>query len=205
MPTINQDSLIVIQPELTSGESILWAGQPSTRVVFHKEDLFLIPFSFLWSGFAIFWEGAVAGYWGSSGTSSAHPWVFGMIWGIPFVVIGQYMIWGRFLYGAWKKKRTHYAVTNRRVIVVQDGWKRQMASNYIDTLPTLIKEGGSIGIGTLRFAQSESMWSGRRGWEAWDGMAVGTVPTFIDIEDVDSVYRLVSDLREKVRLAKTAD
>jgi hypothetical protein len=128
-----------------------------------------------------------------------------MIWGIPFVVIGQYMIWGRFLYGAWKKKRTHYAVTNRRVIVVQDGWKRQMASNYIDTLPTLIKEGGSIGIGTLRFAQSESMWSGRRGWEAWDGMAVGTVPTFIDIEDVDSVYRLVSDLREKVRLAKTAD
>jgi hypothetical protein len=62
MPTINQDSLIVIQPELTSGESILWAGQPSTRVVFHKEDLFLIPFSFLWSGFAIFWEGAVAGY-----------------------------------------------------------------------------------------------------------------------------------------------
>jgi hypothetical protein len=202
---INQGSLIVIQPELTSGESILWTGQPSTRVVFHKEDLFLIPFSLLWGGFAIFWEGAVAGYWGSSGTCPAHQWAFGMIWGIPFVVIGQYVIWGRFLYAAWRKKRTHYAVTNRRVIVVQDGWKRQMASTYIDTLPTLIKEGGSIGIGTLRFAQSESMWSGRRGWEAWDGMAVGTVPTFIDIEDVDSVYRLVSDLREKVRLAKTAD
>jgi hypothetical protein len=46
------------------------------------------------------------------------------------------------------------------------------------------------------------MWSGRRGWEAWDGMAVGTVPTFVDIEDVDSVYRLVSDLREKARSAK---
>jgi hypothetical protein len=38
---------------------------------------------------------------------------------------------GGFLYAAWKKKRTHYAVTNRRVIVVQDGWKRQMASTYI--------------------------------------------------------------------------
>jgi len=193
---------MVIQPELTSGESILWAGQPSTRVIFHKEDLFLIPFSLLWGGFAIFWEGAVAGYWGSSGTRSGHPWAFGMIWGIPFVVIGQYVIWGRFLYAAWKKKRTHYAVTNRRVIVVQDGWKRQMASTYIDTLPTLIKEGGSIGIGTLRFAQPDSMWSGRRGWGAWDGMAVGNVPTFWDIEDVDSIYRMVSDLREKTRTAK---
>jgi hypothetical protein len=67
----------------------------------------------------------------------------------------------------------------------------------------LIKESGSIGIGTLRFSQSESMWSGRRGWGAWDEMAVGTMPPFIDIEDVDSVYRLVSDLREKARSAKT--
>ena len=86
--------------------------------------------------------------------------------------------------------------------MVQDGWKRQMASAYIDTLPTLIKEGNSSGIGTLRFAQQESMWSGRRGWGAWDGMAVGNVPTFWDIEDVDSIYRLVSDLREKTRTAK---
>jgi hypothetical protein len=202
MPPITPDSLAAIQPELTSGESILWAGQPNTRVSFHKEDLFLIPFSLMWGGFAIFWEGAVAGYWGSSGTRSGQPWVFGMIWGIPFVLIGQYMIWGRFLYSAWKKKRTHYAVTSRRVLVVQNGWKRQMTSAYIDTLPTLIKESNSSGIGTLRFAQQESMWSGRRGWGAWDGMVVGNVPTFCDIEDVDSIYRLVSDLREKTRTAK---
>ena len=30
-------------------------------------------------------------------------------------------------------------------------------------------------------------------------MTVGNVPTFVDIDDVDSVYRLVSDLREKAR------
>jgi hypothetical protein len=89
MPPITPNSLAAIQPELTSGESILWAGQPNTRVSFHKEDLFLIPFSLMWGGFAIFWEGAVAGYWGSSGTRSGQPWVFGMIWGIPFVLIGH--------------------------------------------------------------------------------------------------------------------
>src|SRR5262249_44893360 len=135
MPQINPDSFGVIQPEITSDEKILWAGQPNTRVIFHKEDLYLIPFSLFWGGFAIFWEAGVAGYWGS-GTRSGNPWAFGMVWGIPFVIIGQYLIWGRFFYAAWKKKRTHYAVTNRRVIVVQNGWKRLMASAYIDTLPS---------------------------------------------------------------------
>ena len=118
---------MALQPEIVSGESILWTGQPNPGVIFHKEDVFLIPFSLLWGGFAIFWEAGVAGYWGS-GARSGAPWAFGMIWGIPFVLIGQYLIWGRFFYAAWKKKRTHYGVTNRRVLVVQNGWKRQMAS-----------------------------------------------------------------------------
>jgi hypothetical protein len=200
MRQINPDSMTAIQPELTSGESVVWTGQPSGAVVFHKEDAFLVPFSLLWGGFAIFWELGVAGFWGS-GSRSGNPWLFGMLWGVPFVLIGQYMIWGRFLCTAWKKKRTHYAITNRRVIVVQDGWKRQMASAYLDSLPTLIKD-GSNGIGTLRFAQAESMWSGRRGWGAWDGLAVGNVPTFVDVDDVDYVYRLVSDLREKARTTR---
>jgi hypothetical protein len=88
------------------------------------------------------------------------------------------------------------------VLVVQKGWKRQMASAYIDSLPALIKDGNSSGIGTLRFAQQEFSWSGRRGWGAWDRVAVGNVSTFWDMEDVDSICRLVSDLREKTRTAK---
>jgi hypothetical protein len=35
-------------------------------------------------------------------------------------------------------------------------------------------------------------------------MAVASGPTFMDIEDVDSVYRLVSDLREKTRSTNAA-
>jgi hypothetical protein len=198
MPPIDQASFEAVQPEMTSGESILWAAQPNTSGIFHREDLYLIPFSLLWGGFAIFWEAGVAGYWGSSRTHPAP--AFFMLWGIPFVVIGQYMIWGRFIVAAWKKRRTFYALTNRRAIVVQDGWSRKTASAYLDTLPTLIKEGGSNGIGTLRFTPAESMWSGRRNnWGVWDGMSVGDVPVFRDIEDVDSIYRLVSEQRERLR------
>lgn len=77
-----------------------------------------------------------------------------------------------------------------------------MASACLDSLPTLIKEGGSNEIGTLRFAQAESMWSGRRGWGAWDEMAIGNILIFVDIDEVDYVYRLVSDLTEKARTTK---
>jgi hypothetical protein len=111
MPQINPSSAVAVQPELVPGESFVWAGQPKTSVVFHKEDFLLIPFSLMWGGFAIFWEANVLGIWGAQ----AHtPWTFGVLCGIPFVLIGQYLIWGRFFYTAWLKRRTHYAVTNRR-------------------------------------------------------------------------------------------
>ncbi len=74
-----------------------------------------------------------------------------------------------------------------------------MASAYIDALPALIKESTSNGIGTLRFAQPDSVWSRSRSWGVWDAMSIGSTPTFVDIDDADSVYRLISDLREKSR------
>ena len=199
MPQIDPDSAIVIQPELAPGESIAWAGRTVARIIFHKEDLYLIPFSLMWGGFAILWESMVTGFWGSG---KGAPGIF-VLWGIPFVVAGQYLIWGRFIYAAWKKKRTYYGATNRRVIVVQDGWSRKTACAYLDTLPTLIKEGGPGTTGILRFAQPEPVWSKGRGWSAWDSMAIGSVPAFVDVQDVDSLYRLVSELREKASAART--
>ena len=201
MSPIDQESFSAIQSELTPGESILWAAKPNNSVIFHREDVFLIPFSLLWGGFAIFWEAGVAGLWDNFMKHSG-PSYFMMLWGIPFIVVGQYLIWGRFVYAGWKKRRTYYAVTNRRVLVIQEGWKRLMSSAYLDTLPTMIKVGGSNGIGTLRFAPSEPAWSSRRGgFGTWDAMAVGDVPVFTDIDDLDSVYRLVSDQRERLKEA----
>lgn len=199
MPPNDQDAVTAIRSELGSGESICWAARPSKGVIFHKEDWYLVPFSLLWGGFAIFWELGVSGFLGLEAHRGPFSW-FMIVWGIPFVLIGQYMIWGRFVYSAWKKGRTYYAITDRRVIVVQEAWKRQIASAYLDTLPTLVKEGGTQGIGSLRFAETGLTRTGRRGgWGTWDSMSIGETPAFRDIEDPDAVYRLVTDLREKAR------
>lgn len=197
---MNPEAMAAIQPELLPGESIVWAGRPNPRIVFHHQDAILIPFSLLWGGFAIFWEAGVMGL-GPLGTHSGQPWGFGVIWGIPFVLIGQYLIWGRFLYSFWKKAHIYYAVTNRRVIAVQRVPNRKVTSAYIDALPTLMKSVRRDGIGTVTFAQAESLFSHRRGWATWDSMSDGDIPAFVDVNDADEVHQQIASLREKARTA----
>jgi hypothetical protein len=197
VPQIDQDAYATIQPELLSGETVLWAGRPSAKVIFHASDRYTIPFSLMWGGFAIFWEASVVGITGFDRHTSQHPWTFGMIWGIPFVLFGQYFIWGRFIYAAWLKKRTYYAVTSRRVIAIQRGWTQKTSAGQINNLPATNKELRDDGIGTLYFGIRPT---GRRGSQvSITDMRLGDVTSFVDIEDAASVYRLVSDQQGKAQ------
>ena len=80
---------------------MLWSGQPLRSVIFHSSDWYAIPFSLLWGGFAIFWESGVTGHFGFGNSKEGFS-LFMALWGIPFIVIAQYIIWGRFPYTAWK-------------------------------------------------------------------------------------------------------
>ena len=121
-----------------------------------------------------------------------------VIWGVPFVVIGQYMIWGRFLFDAWLKRRTYYAVTNRRILVLQEGWKRKAISVNLGAIPSMEREG--TGVGTMWFGPKLPLMAGRgqrvrnssRFW-------IDDVPVFADVDDVDAVHRLVLELTEAAK------
>jgi len=200
MPQINPEARDAIQPELGPGEEIIWAGKPSSRVTFHKDDLFAIPVSLIIGGFSIVWTLGASGFL-NKGESSGS-WPFGLLFGLPFVLYSQYLIWGRFLCAAWFKKRTSYAVTNRRVVVAQKVWRNLVASAYIDTLQALMKEERSDGFGTLRFANADAQKSKRYELGSLGGLSIGSYPTFVDIEDVTTVYCLIFDLREKAHTPK---
>jgi hypothetical protein len=91
MGTIDPEAASKLQPELLSGESLLWAGRPNPSVLFHSDDWYLIPFSLFWVGFTAVWESLALGYWGKN---EGNPSLFLGLWGIPFILIGQYLTLG---------------------------------------------------------------------------------------------------------------
>jgi hypothetical protein len=178
------------QSELTPGEIVIWTGQPSTDVIFHVRDLYLIPFSLLWGGFAIFWELSVFGYWGFPQETVRHPisWFF-LLWGIPFVIVGQYMIWGRFLFDWWRKKRTFYAVTDKRLLIVEEVCGRKLTSVRLTENTFLGKSTRRDGKGTLRFGIPQATWNS---WSYWGIFETDRRPSFRDIDEVERVYSIIS-------------
>ena len=77
-----------LEPLLRPGEQLRWTGRPDPKVRFGAADVFLVPFSLLWAGFAIVWETMAI-------TGGSSP--FFALWGFPFVLLGLYIVFGRFI------------------------------------------------------------------------------------------------------------
>jgi hypothetical protein len=190
------DTQSQFQRDLLPGESLLWTGQPLKSVVFHVSDWFAVPFSLMWGGFAIFWEWSASGQGNNHGTN-----LFFSLWGIPFVLIGQYLIWGRFLYTAWKKTRTFYAVTNKRVIVLNSLGNRKITDAFMTGLSSVSLTTRADGVGTIEFAPEPnrvSTWfNGRnRGGPQMD-IDLGRL-AFFDIPEAKNVYQIIQSERREV-------
>ncbi len=188
-----QISFDIFSSELLSGETVEWTGYPNPAVLFHKEDWSMVPFSLLWGGFAVFWLLGASGIWGvwMNRPNRSFQW-FGLIWGTPFVLIGQYMIWGRFIHRRWKKQRTYYALTNRRALIVQVGFRgRTTSSAYFENMSMLDKWVRSDGIGSISFGGPVT------GEWRWGKGNPPRPPTFDDIDNVDSVYKIAARLHEQ--------
>ena len=161
---------------LLDGERLIWSGRPGQGIRLTGRDGFLIPFSLLWGGFAVFWETAAF--------NSNAP-LFFRLWGVPFLVMAAYMTIGRFIVDAWVRAKTHYAVTNQRVLIVRDRPFQKYISLGIDRLPQMELSEQANGRGTILFGEQTSPW-GRNNW-AWTPALIAT-PQFIAIDDARDVF-----------------
>lgn len=176
------------RPYLFAGERILWSGQPKQGLALSGRDGLLIPFSLLWGGFAIFWNVAVwlAPFGADQGGDPG--WLF-KLWGLPFLVIGLYMIAGRFFHDARIRRTIFYAVTDQRILVLRGS---KITSLDIDRLPRLELTEHRDGTGTLAFENGDMSWGGMSGFSWWLPALSGTAQ-FFRIGNPRTTYALIRD------------
>lgn len=168
---------------LLAGERILWEGQPNTGLILRPIDIFLIPFSLFWAGFAVFWN-AMA--W-TGGQNSAD--LTFRLFGLPFLIAGLYITFGRFLIDAAIRKSLRYAVTDRRIVVYKDGRGSTLKSVDIQRLPSIDLSERSDGSGTIRFGAAMTLFNGQD-FGIWQPTFSAT-PQFLRIPNVRFVYELI--------------
>ena len=168
---------------LSSGEKLLWTGKPKKGIIFRTSDIFFIPFSILWGGFAIFWEKSAIG--------GGAPALFGLF-GIPFVLAGLYMIFGRFFVDAIKRANTVYGITQDRIIIKSGIIGNSIISLNIKTLQDIVFNQKGDNTGTITFGAFNFPYNMMQGFE-WPG--VKQPPRLELIEDVKSVYDQIIELQ----------
>ena len=172
----------VFQDELNPGERLLWSGQPQRGVFFRTSDIFMIPFSLFWGGFAIFWM--------VMALTEGAP-IFFTLFGLPFVLVGLYLIIFRFFFDSWSRSKTFYAVTDQRVILLSGVFNRGVTSISLRNLGEIHLEVRNDGRGTITFGQDSPFSS----WGNMSGMGFSRryyrATCFERIENVRQVYQLI--------------
>ena len=170
-----------IDPELARDERLLWSGRPRQGFLLRGSDAYMIPFSLMWGGFAFFWEMSVF--------SKSAP-IFFRLWGVPFVLMGVYMIIGRFFADRVQRARTFYGVTDQRVLIVGGLFERSVKSLTLTGLGELSLDERGDRSGTIRFGASAYP---QRWGATWPGVSRTVAPMFELIEDARRVHDLVRE------------
>jgi hypothetical protein len=174
--------------DLLPGERIVWVGQPDPTVFFSWVDRFLVPFSLVWTGgaFVTLVRAITRGYSAPS-----------LILSVIFSVLGTYLLFGRLFYRRRMRRKTFYAVTNRRVLVLSEVPRRLLLAAFLDRIPVVQRWIRSDGIGTLQFGAASRMDTifGTTGLEPLGRVSPPAVPVFWDVRDAEEVFRLVSGVR----------
>lgn len=144
-------AMMQINREIQPGETLLWSGLPRQGIYLKGSDAIQVPFSLAWCGFACFWE--------YNTFNSGAP-VFFKLWGIPFVLIGVYMVVGRFIADSQVRSNTAYAVTSKRILFISGLFNQKTTSIDLLSIPELSLTEKDNDSGTISFnSASPQRWS----------------------------------------------
>jgi hypothetical protein len=174
-----------LRAALEPGERLIWSGRPPRGLMLRGSDAFAIPFSFVWCAFAVFWEWNVI---------TRHAPVLFVLWGAPFIAVGLYLVAGRFAVDVWRRSRTVYGVTDRRVLILTRAGQRDLRSLGLAGVTEIGLHEGPSGRGTLTFGL-DLFGTDRRLAIVGRPTNIG-LPVFEGIEDAAQVLRTIRNAQK---------
>lgn len=175
-----------LRPYLHDGEEVLWTGKPYASVPF-VPNIGTVIFAIFFFGFSVFWTVGASAAGGAFG-----------LFGLPFIGMGCFLIY-QMLFGQKKQyKKTVYAVTDRRAIILTHTLRGASCTDFpfanlqSVTLSAVRGEAGSILFPS--FYTPNHYPSSHRGATTVYYTASGVPQNgFYMIDNVRSVYRLISE------------
>jgi hypothetical protein len=176
-----------VRPFLEPGERLRWAGRPKRGLVLRAVDFYLVPFNLFWC--------LGVGYISYVVFASESGWL-PRVWMIPFIAIGLYGLIGRYIIEAQIRKRTLYALTDRRVLIRSGFLSSRLNSLPLDSLTSIVMSGGqNDGRGTITFGREYAAFFAVK---AMPGAP--NIPAFEGIENAARVYSMILDARRSLGL-----
>jgi hypothetical protein len=188
---IDAELFKVVRPELLDGEQVSWAVRPDEHRYFCAADAYLIPFFGLLTAVGI---SALVVWLGDGDPLFA-------VWGIVWVLIGLYVAVGRLFVKRRRKRRTVYALTDRRALILSfHKGRTSTVALRLDLLPSFTCVRRAHGSGDIVFGSSSGL--GRMlGNSALPAFVRASFPhsdvpaAFYDLADVETPNRLLMHSR----------
>ena len=159
---------------LLSGEHILWTGKTAKGAGLRAKggNALTAIFPLFWLGFACFW----------TLSASLMGGVFGLF-GVPFILVGVYMLKRTFVIGEQK-----YAITDRRVLKYAD---KKFSAEMLDNITDITVYDAGNNIGYVRYFLKGYVYSGNNYGSR--NMSTTVQHGFFGIANPNEAYRILSD------------
>jgi hypothetical protein len=179
--------------ELAPGESVVWQGKPHKWLFITTgplHEVLFVPFSLAWGGFFACLE-VFAIHAGSVG---------GALLFAPFLLVGLYLIGGRFWMGKRCWENTYYLITNTRVLVRVGAVNPRVTSLDFAKICSVHLHAKRLGLGHINLNSggchvfgSIYPWQPGASWAIINGLVV-TIPSFRYIRDPENVYETLRSM-----------
>ncbi|WP_437205245.1 hypothetical protein [Planctomicrobium sp. SH664] len=186
----------LVEEELSPGEKVVWIGQPLAA----RQMLRTIPvvlFSIPFTGFAMFWMFAAAGF---RFPRLQRPEDFFALFGIPFLCIGLGMMSAPY-WQLLRTRRTVYVVTDRRAMIISGIRTTRISSFLPHQFLTIKRTQRPDGTGDVTFGIPAMIMQQQKNFVVTSHSEEG----FFDIRDSRHVEGLVRELAGQDQAGETVE